>query len=66
MATYVYRCIWRTKYVYINVYIYIYTTEAWCELCQTLRVEISRLGQLQDLQMLLIDLLPLLRDNRKN
>lgn len=38
----------------------VYTTEAWCELSQTQRVEISWLRQLQDLQMLLKDLLPLL------
>lgn len=40
-----------------------YTTEAWGELSQTQRVEISWLGQLQDLQMLLEDLFPLLKDN---
>ncbi len=45
---------------------YDYTTEARGELSQTQRVEISWLGQLQDLQMLLKDLLPLLRDNNKN
>lgn len=50
----------------VNMYIYIYsmyTTEAWGELSQTQRVEISWLGQLQDLQMLLEDLFPLLKDN---
>ena len=44
---------------------YVCTTEAWGELSQTQRVEISWLGQLQDLQMLLEDLLPLLGDNDK-
>jgi len=38
------------------------TTKAWGELSQPQRIEISRLGQLQDLQMLLKDLLPLLND----
>lgn len=60
MATEVPRCIWRQKSTYV------YTTEAWGELSQTLRVEMSWLGQLQDLQMLLIDLLSLLRDNNTN
>lgn len=49
-----------------TVNMYVYTTEAWRELSQTQRVGISRLGQLQDLQVLLKDLLPLLRDNNKN
>lgn len=45
---------------------YVYTAEAWRELSQTQRVGISWLGKLQDLQVLLEDLLPLLRDDGKN
>lgn len=41
-----------------------HTTEAWGELCQTQGVEIRWLSQLQDLQMLLKDLLPLLENIR--
>lgn len=39
-----------------------FTTEAWGELSQSLRIEISWLGQLQDLQMLLKDFLSFLQD----
>lgn len=42
------------------------TTEAWAELSQPLGIEIHWLGQLQHLQMLLKDLLPLLKDTNKN
>lgn len=61
MDTFVHRFTWEVKQQRC-----IYTAEAWGELSQTQRVEISWLGQLQDLQMLLEDLLPLLRGNTKN